>query len=205
LAHVPIAILIFSWDEYTDLLADFLEWPGTNADGGLVQLLLLVAALFALGGIAALYSQIKQAENDRNGQILTGLSQRWDELRVIDCRRRLAKFPRDGQDLCTYLQALKRDARGEFPDMMIVANFFEDLGILVAEDILPARLVAMSLESPVRIAFERYRPFIDIQREAEGDLDYYIWFQELAAAMDECSTMKNRSHMGPVHRVTRLF
>jgi len=127
--------------------------------------------------------QLRVAERDRHAQLLTDLSRRWDESPLIDCRILLMEFPDDGAELRKKLERLEENRDPEFHKLMVVANFFEDLGILVAEEILPLDLVKKSLAGPAQYQFHRYRPFIGGVRQSRGRPELYRWFEYLATAV----------------------
>lgn len=61
----------------------------------------------------------------------------------------------------------------------MVANFFEDLGVLVEEGILPIKIVKKSLGSAAKVQFDLHKPFIDWLRKKTKDETIYKAFEDL--------------------------
>lgn len=145
---------------------------------------LAVAAWYARGQVAAVRESLRAAEAARHGQILTDLSRRWDENPVMRCRKELRQFKADGCALRDRLIKLKKRWQPEYWDLTVVANFFEDLGVLVEAKILPPELVEKSLGSAARDQYDFHKPFIDWLRKETNDRTVYRWFEELVQRLN---------------------
>ncbi len=161
--------------------ADFTSWPGDKpAEGGLVQLLILVAALAALAGIVAVFLQIRSAESAMHAQLLIELSRRYADGVLLQCREELILFRGNTQALCRVLVVCRDSFQPRYYSLVAIAAFFEEIGLLVEARHFPIRMVDRSLGGPVVRFWQLYRPWVRHLRTSLGDQTLYEWFEKLA-------------------------
>lgn len=179
-AFVPLLTLI--WSVRPQIMNQGWVAIGTAVYAGAtvgILVVLALAAWYARGQVNALRESLRHAEAARHAQILTDLSRRWDESPVIDCRKALLQFRGNGHALRDKLMALRNHWKPEYFDLIVVANFFEDLGVLVGEGILPIKVVKESLGSAAKVQYTLHKPFIKRLQEKAQDTTIYGSFEEL--------------------------
>ena len=132
-----------------------------------VTMVLFAAALAAV-------HQLVEAQTARKVQILTDLSRRWDDLVLSESRRKVNTFIGDPERLSRTLKRLDKKNRADYYVIIRVANFFEDLAILVGEDALSLELVKNSLGGPIRHYWSLFRCYIlAAQEESPADFEHF--------------------------------
>ena len=108
-----------------------------------------------------------EAEKARRAQVLTELSKRWDDPLFSESRRKVSSFEGDPEGLSRRLRELDRKNHRDFYVFIRVANFFEDLALLVDEDAVSLELVEKSLGTPVGYYWNLFRCYILAEQQQE--------------------------------------
>jgi len=147
--------------------------------GILTSLVLLAALIFA-------YKQMRDMAKDRHAQILLALSGQWSSDTMQRARKALAKKFQEAKELepeCpeAKLAEMMKESMEKEPEAVIelmkVADFFEDLGLLVNKKMLqPPELALEVFAGSIMLYWERYEKYVDIMRQVYHRLDVYEWF-----------------------------
>jgi len=141
--------------------------------------ILLVAAVFAL-------YQLHSMESARKAQLLTDLSRRWDEEPLLESRRALKTYKdKDGRELWRALKYLEKKNHEQYYVLLIVANFYEDLAVLIKEKCLGLELVKNILGGAIRHYYDLYEVSIRELRKEYQDRSIYENFEDLAKKVSD--------------------
>jgi hypothetical protein len=133
--------------------------------------------LFA-GSIVAL-QQLGQADKARHLSVLTDMSHRWDDTAMVASRKLASQYEGDPKRLRNDMLLFSQRNADEYWTLARLPNFFEDLGILVDEGVIPIRLVDNSLGGPALYAWRIYSDYVEW--EQRSDLETFLYFSRLAA------------------------
>lgn len=190
-----------------------MSWILENPElfAGILTTLVLIAALvFA-------YKQLKHMAKDRHAQILSGLSRDWRSDTMQKARTSLAHQFQEAEkekpeDPGAKLAEIIIESKKEQPELAIelvkVADFFEDMGLLVNKKMLhPPELALEIFAGAVIFYWGKYKKFVDSARESLQRSDIYEWFEYLDKLSKAYSEAK-ATYTGPPEtrpRATNLF
>lgn len=197
-----------------------MNWILSNPElsaGILTSLVLLAALIFA-------YRQLRGMAKDRHAQILLALSAQWNSDTMQKARKASVKKFQEAQKLefeCpeAKLAEMMKESMEKEPEVVIevmkVADFFEDLGLLVNKKMLhPPELALEVFAGSIIIYWERYEKYIDAMRQIHQRPDIYEWFEylyRLSKAYSEAKLLYKGSpetRPSPTHlfgKLTSLF
>ncbi|MEN3223384.1 hypothetical protein PUR22_21305 [Mycolicibacterium porcinum] len=172
-----------NWSEITMALATVVMALATVG--------LAVAAFFALGSIREARKALDEARIARNAVQMTEWSRRWDQKNLRQLRRKVREYATHDPDGVPYPAAgplglrdsilrLQRDNNPEFYELLVDANFMEDLAILVQRGGLDFEVVNMSLGYNFPYRWCLWKPTADAFRAADGEEAIYKEFENLA-------------------------
>ena len=139
---------------------------------GLTVVILLSAALYAR-------HEIKCIERTREAQLLTDLSRRWDEEQLQEARKAANEYD-DGNKLRNALQDFQANNDPNFYKLMMIPDFFEELGLLVNSTCLNLQLANDLFGTAINHHYVRYEPSIKYLRDKYKDDNLFKFFSQLA-------------------------
>ena len=169
-----LAIGLVGWDSFVDRFADFASWPGDKADGGLVQVLILIAITVTLLGLIIVYWQVRGAEASRRVQVMLQLSQQWDSAFLRVSRYKIQKV---ANDLSLLLARPNVSLDRDYYYWIGVSNFFEDLGIAVKRGWISLADAEDKFGPSIDRYYPLYWPFVDT-RSDKRVLEWFRWLYE---------------------------
>lgn len=131
----------------------------------------VVAAFVLLGAVVYAGLQLRSAEKARRLQMVLNLSARWESALLREGRRlTIAAGPNLARDMRRY----KRGNRHEYLTLHSLANFFEDLSILEAEDQVKLNEIRRRFKS-VTIAFHAiFLPYLnEIRKQYPNAVEHW--------------------------------
>lgn len=178
-----------------------MSWILNNPElfaGVLTASVLIAALIFA-------YQQLKGMAKDRHAQILLALSAQWSSDPMQRARTCLAKQfkeakKRKPEDPEAELAEMIHASREEQPELAIelvkVADFFEDMGLLVNKKMLhPPELALEAFAGSIILYWETYKKFANVLRDEFQREDVFEWFEYLYRLSRAYSEAK-RMHIG---------
>ena len=158
-----------------------LDNPELSA-GILTSIVLISALVFA-------YIQLKGMAKDRHAQIMLALSTDWRSDIMQRARKSLAEMFKEAEERqpdapTTKLAEMIKETVEEHPDVGLeltkVADFFEDLGLLVNKKMLhPPELALETFAGSIILYWENYSKYVTILRDKTEKPDIYEWFEYL--------------------------
>lgn len=149
----------------------------------------ILTALVLLGALGFAYKQLKNMAKDRHAQILLALSGQWHSDTMQRARKALAKKLQEARQAKTKdaeakLAEMMKESMEKEPEAVIelikVADFFEDLGLLVNKKMLhPPELALEVFAGSIILYWGRYEKFINTLRGIYKRSDIYEWFEFL--------------------------
>ena len=160
-----LVALVFAFKNDVTVATWLMIWTGMyTAFTAFITLVLFIAAIAAGHQLRSMEKarqgqrdQLLEAKTARKAQVLTELSKRWDDPLISESRRRVSSFEGDPEGLSRRLQKLNDKNHREYYVLIRVANFFEDLAILVEEEALTPELVTKSLGDPIKYYWKLFR------------------------------------------------
>ena len=147
-----------------------------------------IAAALTAGVLifAAIYArrQLHSMERAREAQLLVDLSRRWDEEPLVQSRRAVETY-KDTSELWQALKNLKKKNHEQYYVLLKVANFYEDLALLINEKCLTAELVKNMLGDAIKHYYELYEVTIKEMREKYKSSRIYENFEDLAKKVND--------------------
>ena len=164
-----------------------ITWPGlvTAIATALTFFILLAAVIIAK-------RQIKCTEREREAELLTDLSRRWNEKELTESRKAARNY-KNGVDLREALQKLRENNDQEYYDLVRLPDFFEALGVLVNSDCLSKQLTKDLFGTPIKHFYHLYGPAIQYLRKIYDDKNIYTLFDDLAQKLNIISTEEKPS------------
>lgn len=157
-----------------------------------LTLVLVVAALLALGAVRWARRAANEARRARNAVQMAELSRRWDEETNLEVRRQVKCYATVGVDGFNHLAAegpyrlresvmqLREVNAPDYRRLRTDPNFLEDLAILVNSGGMDFDLVNRSLGFTVAYRWSLWKPTVDDIRKEEREARVYIEFEGLA-------------------------
>ena len=146
----------------------------------------VVASIGVLGALAVAWRQLDLNRRTGQGHLLLQLTARWDSPPVLDSRRKIASYP-DGEALRERIQEVHASQEPkditEYSLLIAVADFLEDLGVLVRQKSLSEDMARDWLGPNITDFWRSYEPWITEYRTKFGKEIYWEAFQELATKM----------------------
>ena len=146
----------------------------------------VVAVVASIGVLGALLVAWRQLDLDRRtgqGQLLLELTARFDSAPVIDSRLAIVSYE-DGESLGRRIQQLhssrEHEDITEYSRLTALADFLEDLGVLVRQKSLSEEMARDWLGPNVADYWRVYEPWIKEYRKQFATDIYYQAFEELA-------------------------
>ena len=167
-----VIVVLFVWKQNVETGDWTMIWTAVYA-----AFTAFIAAALFFAGVAAV-SQIRSMERARQGQLLTELSRRWEEL--WECRQKANRFQGNPVGLHQALMKLERRNHRDYFALVRLPNFFEDLGILVDEDIISAELVKNSRGGQIKYYWDLYQCYIRAQQKIRSTT-----FENFGTLVDE--------------------
>ena len=146
----------------------------------------VVASVGVLGALAVAWRQLDLNRRTGQGHLLLELTSRFDNSPVIDSRLAIASHE-DGESLREKIRQLHSsrtsDDIAEYGRLIALADFLEDLGVLVKQKSLSEGMARDWLGLNILDYWRVYEPWIREYRELFGTDIYYQAFEELARKM----------------------
>jgi len=102
-----------------------------------VNIALIATPIIIAFGFIFAYRQLKAARADRIAQIILSLASEWDSDKLKRCR---AKVKTNSKQLQDAVMSAEKEDNPDLFDLVHVGNFFDTLGMLVAEGFLTRRI-----------------------------------------------------------------
>ena len=136
-----------------------------------------IATPVAIGvGFFFAYRQLQSARNARMAQIVLSITQQWDSKDMVESRNKVHAL---GDGLASKIkeEINKKDSE-ELLTLVKVANFFDNLGLLVMEGCIPCPVAYRLFGRAEEHFYTYYRPIL----EEEGYKAYFQYYTQLNEA-----------------------
>lgn len=164
------------------------DWTAVAAIGTLVGGMgVILGVPFAAYGIYLVSKAQGQRAKAAESQHLMDVLRKWDEETLEKARRKVREY-QSGEDLLRILSELAEQGYPEdYFTLLRVANFFEDLGVLVFDmGVIRLDSIRNSLGSSIADYWGLYEPHTLSLRNA-GHTTVYQWFEKLKIGMATAS------------------
>ena len=146
----------------------------TWADATVAVAIAVIAVFSLVAALALVFAkgQLESAERTRRYQTLLDLSTRWESQLLRDARQLVAAAGQE--NLASETQRYRAERLKEFWKLASLMNFFEDMGIIVAEeeDMLPA--IRKRFASTAVNYYDRFQDFIvDTRKQEPNALEHW--------------------------------
>jgi hypothetical protein len=129
---------------------------------------LVKAALYAKGQLAAVLGQAKELEIARHAQTLLVMSQRWDTEPTLHESREALRAYLTPHDLEVAVRQMYGSHDPALGILLKVTSFYEELGVLVSQRALSFDMVDEWLGELIRDHWIKWAPTVAFVRSSEG-------------------------------------
>lgn len=139
----------------------------------------ILAFVTAIGALFWARERVRHMEKDRHSDLILRLSQRWESDAMRQSREAVANVDIQWKRLDTTLRKARKTAPEYWIKLLMVANFFEDVGFLTKRGYLYPRELIMELFSgPIEHYYKIYERFIKTVRVEQQREGIYEWFEK---------------------------
>lgn len=132
---------------------------------------LIATPIIIFGGFIFAWRQLRSMRNARVAELIVALGKEWDSDGMAESRRKVNEVKEDIQK--AYEDADKENKIEVFTSLTRVANFFDELGALVAEDCLDTSCAYDVWGKAEKTYYAIYEPMISTKKY-EGYVQYFI-------------------------------
>ena len=139
-----------------------------------VKIAIIVTPIFIVVGFIFTYRQLVASRAARMAEVIMRLTAQWDS---DELKRSRHKVKSNSERLKQGIEEAHRSNSEELFDLVQVGNFFDTVGVLVAEGFLTRRIAYDLLGGPEESYFKIYRDILE-DMEYKNALKYFIKLHE---------------------------